>query len=89
MHPAALKAALFYLINKDYVGGKHAPENKVLKNTKKWITSKEKKKFEKEYKKMINKGIILRVKKRTGKSSSWHVSLNPRKVKEISRLLGI
>jgi len=32
---------------------------------------------------VTNAKIILRVKKKTGKGSNWHISLNPRKLKEL------
>jgi hypothetical protein len=39
--------------------------------------------FDKAYKEIINQGLILRMKKRTGKGSDWHISINPKKIKEV------
>jgi len=84
----ALRAVLVVLLNKRYIGWKHTPEDKLIKSKTKWLEKKEHKDFEKEYKKLINKDLILRLKKRTGKGSDWHISLNPRKLKEIYRKIG-
>ncbi|MBU0758092.1 MAG: hypothetical protein KKF44_08540 [Nanoarchaeota archaeon] len=43
--------------------------------------------FDKEYKNIVNEGIILRTKKRTGKSSEYHLSLNPRKLCELKKMI--
>jgi len=83
----SLKAILIYLLNKKYIGGRHTPENRLIKSKTKWIDKEEEGRFDKEYKKMINQGIILRQKKKTGKGSDWHISLNPRKLKEVYEML--
>lgn len=41
----------------------------------------------KEYNALITIGYIMKTRKKTGKGSDWHISLNPRKIKEINRLL--
>ena len=82
-----LKTILLFLIDKKYIGGKHIPEDKLIKSKTKWIDTKAKKEFEKEYKRMLNDSFILRLKKRTGKGSNWHISLNPRKLKELYEIL--
>ncbi|MFC1691747.1 hypothetical protein ACFL0W_06220 [Nanoarchaeota archaeon] len=84
---AALKALLFHLINKRYIGGKHTPENQLIKSKTKWLTSQDKKSFEKAYKTIVNEGFILRIKKKTGKGSDWHICLNPRKLKELNEII--
>jgi len=86
MNPA-LKAIVLFLMSKRYIGGKHTPEDRIIKSKTKWIDSKEEKEFRKEYKKMINERFILRSKKRTGKGSGWHICLNPRKLKELNEML--
>ncbi|MDP3640171.1 MAG: hypothetical protein Q8R53_03140 [Nanoarchaeota archaeon] len=80
---AALKALLQTLLNKRCIGGKHTPEEKLIKSKIRWLEPQERKEFEKEYKQMINESIISRSKKMTGKGSDWHVSLNPRTLKEL------
>ena len=82
-----LESIVIYLINKRYIGGKHNPENELIKSKTKWVDKKEKKEFEKEYKKMVNYCFILRIKKRTGKGTDWHICLNPRKLKELNEML--
>lgn len=82
-----LRAALLFLLNKKYIGGRHTPEDKLIKSKTKWFDKKENKEFEKEYKQIINEGIILRLRKRTGKGYDWHVCLNPKKLKELNEML--
>ncbi len=84
----SLESVLIYLINKRYIGGKHTPEEQLINSKTKWIDKKEKREFEKEYKNMVNEGFILRIKKRTGKGSDWHICLNPRRLKELDEMLG-
>lgn len=79
----ALKAVLLFLINKRYIGGKHTSEDKLIKSKTRWVDAKERKGFDKEYKNLVNVGFILRLRKRTGKGSDWHISLNPRRLKEL------
>jgi hypothetical protein len=77
MNPA-LRAILVFLLNRRYIGGKHTPEKILIKRKTQWV--KEKNEFKKEYKQIINEGFVLRCRKRTGKGSDWHISLNPRKL---------
>ncbi|MFH1637671.1 MAG: hypothetical protein ABIB71_04585 [Candidatus Woesearchaeota archaeon] len=37
----------------------------------------------------INNQLILKTKKRTGKGSDWHISLNPRNLKEVYEMIKI
>lgn len=82
-----LRAVFIFLLNKRYIGGKHTPEDKVVKSKTKWADKKDLIGFDKEYKKAINEQFILKIKKRTGKGSGWHISLNPRKLKELYKLV--
>ncbi|MFO8016431.1 MAG: hypothetical protein R6U32_04975 [Candidatus Woesearchaeota archaeon] len=75
-------------MNKRCFGGNHTPEKKLLKSKTRWVDADERKKFEKDYRKAVNEGIIMREKKRTKKGSDWHISLNPRMKKEIIEALG-
>jgi len=75
------------MLSKRIIGGSHTPENKLITSKTKWLNKKEIKEFEKEYKQIINNKIIIRLKKRTKKSSDWHISLNSKKLKELSELL--
>lgn len=83
----ALKAVLTLMLNKEKIGGAHIPENKVLRYRVKQLNKEERREFEKEYKNVINNGMILRVMKKTGKGSDWHISLNPRLLREIHEMI--
>lgn len=83
----ALKAVLLFLMNKRYIGGKHTSEDRLIKSKTRWTDVKERKGFDKEYKNMIKECFILRLRKRTGKGSDWHISLNPRKLKELYEMI--
>jgi len=82
----AIKTIIVVLLNKRKIGGVHIPEKKVLKRLG-WIEDNERKEFEKDYKNLINQGCIFRQKKKTGKGSDWHISLNPKRLKELYELL--
>jgi len=86
MNPS-LKAIISLMLNKKIIGGKHIPEEKMLKSKTKWLQKEEYNEFEKEYRDTINNQLILKIKKRTGKGSDWHVSLNPRKLKELYEMI--
>ena len=83
----ALRAILLFLINKRYIGGKHFPEEVIIKSRIKWLQKQEIREFNKEYRKI--KPFLIRVKKRTGKSSSWHISINPKCLFKIKELLDL
>lgn len=82
-----LKSVLLCLFNKKYIGKKHTPEEKLIKSKTKWANDKDVNSFKKEYKNYINERFILRNKKKTKKSSDWHISLNPRKLKKLFKML--
>ncbi|MFH1073211.1 MAG: hypothetical protein V1743_07325 [Nanoarchaeota archaeon] len=84
---AALKAVLATMLNKHYIGGKHIPEDKIVKSKTQWLQKHELDEFETEYKQAVNSELFIRLKKRTGKGSDWHISLNPRKLKEIYEMI--
>lgn len=75
-----------FLINKHYIGGKHFPEHKLIVLKTKYLRSDELKQFKKEYK-CFRRDFLLCLKKRIGKSDSIHISLNPRRLKEIFKLI--
>lgn len=83
----ALKATITLMLNKKIIGGKHTPEDKVLGFKTKWLSKEEYHEFEAEYRQAINNQLILRIKKQTGKGSDWHLSLNPRKLKELYEMI--
>ena len=83
----SIKAVLTFLLNQKCIGGKHIPEKMLLKSKTRWINNYERKEFYKQYKELLNNEIILRFKKQTGKSVDWHISLNPRKLKEAYEMM--
>ncbi len=88
MHPIT-ESVLIFLLNRKYIGGRHTPESMLIKLKTKYSAKEEIKAFEDEYKQLINDAMIMKTKKRTGKGSSWHISLNPGKVYELKRLLNL
>lgn len=82
-----LKTIFIFLLNKKYIGGRHTQEERLIKSKIKWLERTESSEFKKEYKKAINEKLLLRTKKRTGKGSDWHISLNPRRLKEVYELI--
>lgn len=81
------ESILLFLLNKHYIGGKHFPEHKLLVSRTKWLGKEERKVFEKEYRSMIDQNYFVRLKKRTGKSAEWHISINPEKLKDIFEMI--
>ena len=80
----ALKSLFFTLMNQKCFGGKHTPEKKIVASKIKWLDADERKCFEKEYKKAVNEGLLIKLKKRTKKGSDWHISINTRMKKELN-----
>tara|TARA_Y100000310_G_scaffold316095_1_gene367445 strand:- start:1804 stop:2046 length:243 start_codon:yes stop_codon:yes gene_type:complete len=68
------------------VGKKHLPERICLGWIKN-VTSEKLRIVRKEWQDLKNMGWILMSKKRTGKSSSIHISINPRHLKDIARVI--
>jgi len=83
----ALKAIITFMLSKKYIGGRHTLEEKLVNSKTKWMQKGDYRNFEKEYRELINNQSILRKKKRTGKGSDWHISLNPRRLKELNEMI--
>ena len=83
----ATESILLFLWNRHYIGAKHFPEKKLITSRTKWLSKKELKLFEIEYKNLVKKGYFIQLKKRTGKGSEFHISINPRKLKEFKELI--
>tara|TARA_Y100000310_G_scaffold266681_1_gene278301 strand:+ start:2180 stop:2464 length:285 start_codon:yes stop_codon:yes gene_type:complete len=83
------KITLLRLIRGNVWGGKHTPLSFVKKGVPELYRNshKGKKTLEKVIKELANDEWILVIFKRTGKSSTEHVSLNPRKLAEIKQFL--
>ncbi|MBS3145233.1 hypothetical protein J4414_00305 [Candidatus Woesearchaeota archaeon] len=83
------KIILQKLVRTNVWGGKHTPLDFVVKGVPEHYrnTHKGQKAVEKTLKKLTNNEWIIILPKRTGKGTSDHVSLNPRKVSEIKQFL--
>ena len=81
-----LRSLLNYLLSKR-IFQRHKPKNKLVKRRTKWLNKQAKKEFQQGYKWLVNQGIIIEEKKRTGKGSDTHIRINPRKKKEASDLI--
>jgi hydroxymethylpyrimidine/phosphomethylpyrimidine kinase len=79
----AIRALLTTLLNQKKIGSSHIPEHKLITAKTQWLNKEEKKEFEKEYKQLKNEQILLCSKKRTEKGFDWHISLNPKRLKEV------
>ncbi len=79
-----INALIFTLMNKRIIGAKHTNEKNIILSKTKWASREEIKIFKNEYKKLIDERFVIRIKKRTGKGSDWHISLNPHKIGEIN-----
>ena len=83
----ALKTILMILINRKCIGGVHTPEKRLIVSKIKYLDANDRKQFKREYKKMIDIGYIIREKKKTGKGTGWHITLNPRRIGDIMGLI--
>ena len=82
------KKLLTTLMNKKIIGKKHTPENKIIKSKTYHLNKKELKEFKEEYAYLIKNELIIKQRKRTKKDFDLHISLNPRKMKEINEYIG-
>jgi hypothetical protein len=73
----ALKALIMHMLNNRIIGEKHVPEDRVIKPRIKYLNRHDQTEFQTEYSGMIMQGYFIRRKKRTGKSSDYHISLMP------------
>jgi hypothetical protein len=78
-------AIIHFLVHHHYIGGKHFPEDKLITSRTRHLNKDGQKEFEKEYERI--KPYLIRLKKKTGKSSSWHISIDPKHLADIENLL--
>lgn len=73
------------LMKKGKFGGAHTPLENVTSNLPDEFLHNKKgqKEIDKAVKTLVNLGWVLVMKKRTGKGADLHISINPRKTKEI------
>jgi len=83
------KIILRKLIRGNIWGGKHTPIDFVMRGIPEHYrnTNKGKKLIEKTIKELVNDELIIISIKKTGKDTNKHISLNPRKVREIREIL--
>ncbi len=83
------KLILQKLVRGNIWGGKHTPIDFIIKGIPEYYrnTHKGKKDVEKTIKELLRNEWVIILIKRTGKDSSNHISLNPRKVSEIKQFL--
>lgn len=73
-----MKGLVRLLLTHSFSPKNHFPEEKLLNPRRKGLNNKQRDEFDKDYQELIKKGIIIRVWKRTGHSSDWHIGLNPK-----------
>lgn len=78
---------LSVMFKKHYIGAKHIPESVIFKSKIKHLNKHLQKEFYDDYEKLLRQNYFIRLKKRTGKSSDYHISLNPEMIEEINELL--
>jgi len=77
------------LMKKGKFGGAHTPVDNITHQLPDEVLNDKKgqKSIEKALKELVNLGWVLVMKKRTGKGSDLHISINPRSIKEIHEYL--
>ena len=79
------------LVKKEKFGGAHTPLDNAIRNLPDDFLhdKKGRRAIDDAIKELANAGWIIVQRKRTGKGSDLHVSINPRAIKEISAFLGL
>jgi len=78
-----LKNLLLKMLHNRIIGEKHTPEQLLIKSKIRYLSKISQKEFYEEYKTLIQKQYFIRVKKKTGKGTDWHISLNPERLHEL------
>jgi hypothetical protein len=76
------------MVSKNIIGHKHAPERLIILPKIKLLSKAEQKQFYKEYHGFIQNNYFWRIKKRTGKGSEWHISIDPDLIQQIKKIIG-
>ncbi len=87
MHKLLSKLLNRMLLNR-IIGEKHVPEDLMIIKLIKHENKYSRKQFMDEYERLVRKGFMIRLKKRTGQKDDWHISLNPELIQEIHELVG-
>ena len=83
----ALRDMLKEMIVSHYIGGRHIPEDRLIIRRLKLMNKHFQKEFYSEYHEYINRGFFIRLKKKTGKGTDYHISLDPGFIAEIRELV--
>ncbi len=83
-----LRDLLQYMLSHHIIGARHAPEDRLITSRIKHLPRNVQKEFYEEYDALCRKGWCIRLKKRTGKGSDWHISINPEYTSEIMGYVG-
>ena len=70
------------------IGSKHAPERLMFRFALKHFGRDVQKTFYADYTVLLNKDYFVKLKKRTGKGTEYHISLNPEMIEELKELIG-
>ncbi|HIH31648.1 TPA: hypothetical protein HA235_02985 [Candidatus Woesearchaeota archaeon] len=84
----ALKRMIAVMMNQHIVGHKHIPEMLLIKSRIKNLSKQQQKEFMDEYSRLVNMDYFWRLKKRTGKGTEWHISINPDMLVDLKELIG-
>jgi len=82
-----LRDIIVTMFKHGYVGARHIPEERLVVSRIKFLRKNLQKEFYKEYHTLLQKNYFIRLKKRTGKGSDWHVSINPEMVEELHEFM--
>jgi hypothetical protein len=82
-----LKHILKFMLRHNMIGAKHLPEKALFNSALKHLNKNIQKEIYKEYENLIRQEYFIRLKKRTGKGSEYHISLNPEMIEEINDLV--
>lgn len=87
----AKKFILRELIKRRKIGNSHIPLDSVTHHlSDEFLKQKRVQKIIKStLKELVNNGMVIVLKKKTGKGSDLHISVNPRKIKEVAGLLDL
>jgi hypothetical protein len=86
---SCINQAITYLWKQRCIGERHIPEMYLIRFVLRHRTRDEIKEFQKDFRAAVNEGLIIRLKKRTGKGSGYHISLNPSRIPMIHELYGV
>ena len=78
---------LGYMRRHNIIGAKHLPERLLFISRLKHVNRQSQKEFYDAYELLIHQKYFIRLKKRTGKGTEYHISLNPEMLEELERIM--